>query len=392
MGLALKDFTYHLSLGFNNNKLKMMRHYLFTLFFFGFSFFLSAQILRIPDDTNFSCSVGRRIGKTQIDINWNAPGVKGREGKIWGTNVAYYGYEVLGFGSDVLSPWRAGADEATTISFSTDVMINGKRLSAGRYALFMGLSSDSTEIIFNANDQAWGSYFYDKNKDILSVKVKQEKDLTTLVERLEYKFLNQKENAVDVALEWERWRISFTVSIDLKKNVLASIKSQMVGAIGFDPPSLSAAARWCMNNDVNLEEALHWVSTASSPSLGGQNSFTNATIKAGILEKMNKQSEADAIMNASLDNANVNELHMYGRQLLQRKKLEEAFKVFELNFKKHNGAWPSHVGMMRAYDAKGDYIKALEHAKLALTQAQDDINKRNLTDCIAKLEKGKSIN
>ena len=41
---------------------------------------------------------------------------------------------------------------------------------------------------------------------------------------------------------------------------------------------------------------------------------------------------------------------------------------------------------------KGDYKKALEHAKLALTQAPDDINKRNLTDSIAKLEKGISIN
>lgn len=358
----------------------------------GFSFLLAAQSLRIPDDTNYSCSVGRRIGSTQVDIGWNAPGVKGREGKIWGTNVAYYGFEVLGFGSDMPSPWRAGADEATNIFFSTDVTINGKKLSAGKYALFMALSADSTEVIFNANHQAWGSYFYDKDKDVLRVKVKQEKDLATMVERLEYKFLNQKENSIDVALEWERWRISFTVSFDLKQNVLASIKSQMVGAIGFDPASLSAAARWCLNNEVNLDEALHWVSTASNPKLGGQNTFTNATIKAGILEKMGKQSEADVIMKASLDNANVSELHMYGRQLLQRKNIEEAFKVFELNLKKHNGVWPSHVGMMRAYDAKGDYIKALEHAKMALTQAPDDLNKRNLTDSIAKLEKGKSIN
>lgn len=370
----------------------MMRHYLFTLFFFIFSFLLSAQSLRIPDDTNYSCSVGRRIGSTLIEVSWNAPGVKGREGKIWGTNVAYYGYEVLGFGSDVPSPWRAGADEATTISFSTDVMINGMKLNAGKYAMFMALSEDSTEVIFNTNHQAWGSYFYDKSKVVLNVRVKQQKGMTEMVERLEYKFINQKESSVDVALMWERWRIPFTVSVDLKQNILADIKSQMVGAIGFDPPSLSAAARWCLNNDVNLEEALHWVSTASSPNLGGQNSFANATIKAGILEKMGKQNEADAIMKSSLDNANVSELHMYGRQLLQRKNIEEAFRVFELNFKKHNGAWPSHVGMMRAYDAKGDYKKALEHAKLALSQAPDDLNKRNITDSIAKLEKGKSIN
>lgn len=357
-----------------------------------FSFNLSSQSLRIPDDTNYSCKAGRRLGATEIDITWNAPGVKRREGKIWGTSIAYFGYEVLGYGSEVQSPWRAGADEATTISFTTDVMINGKQLSAGKYALFMVLSNDSTEIIFNTNHQSWGSYFYDKTKDVLKVKVKQEMNLPEMIERLDYKFLNQENNAVDIALEWERWRISFNVSIDLTKNILANIKSQMTGAIGFDPTSLTAAARWCMDNNVNLDEALHWVTTATSPNLGGQNTFTNASLKASILEKLGKQSEADVVMATAIDKADVNELHVYGRQLLQRKKVEEAVKIFELNFTKHKGAWPSHVGMMRAYNAKGDFKKALEHAKLALAQAPDDVNKKNLLNSISKLEKGESIN
>src|SRR6478735_171252 len=94
----------------------------------------NSQALRIPDTTNTVCLTGRKVGVTEISIHYSSPGVKGREGKIYGTNVAWFGYEVLGFGSNVASPWRAGADECTTMSFSTEVTINGKKLPAGKYA------------------------------------------------------------------------------------------------------------------------------------------------------------------------------------------------------------------------------------------------------------------
>lgn len=90
---------------------------------FAFTFIIytpdRSQLLRLPDGgVNYKCKTGRRVGVTDIEINWNAPGVKGREGKIWGTSVAPYDFTVLGFGSYVASPWRAGANKSTTISFS----------------------------------------------------------------------------------------------------------------------------------------------------------------------------------------------------------------------------------------------------------------------------------
>ena len=130
---------------------KFAAFWLFLLFVLVNSNAISAQALRIPQNQNFPSKAGRRVGVTDIDIKWNAPGVKGREGKIWGTPVAYYGYSVLGFGSNVESPWRAGADECTTIAFSTDVTINGKALSAGNYAFFIAVYADSCVLIFNKN-------------------------------------------------------------------------------------------------------------------------------------------------------------------------------------------------------------------------------------------------
>ena len=352
----------------------------------------SAQALRLPENANYPSSVGRKIGVTDIEINWNALGVKGREGKIWGTEIAPYGFEVLGYGSKVASPWRAGADENTTISFSTDVKINGKNLPAGKYGFFIALYPDSCVLIFNKNTIGWGSYFYRADLDVLRVSTIQQKNVPNLQERLAYVFSNQTEQVVEVALEWEHWRIPFKVEVDLKNTTLAYIRGQMSGALGFDPASLEAAANWCLKNEVNYDEALNWINSATSPVLGGVNSFKALSIKSKILEKTGKGDEAQTAWNQAIENATAIELHTYGRQLLAQKKNNEAFRIFEENYKKNKGAWPTNAGMMRAYSAMGDTQKALEFAKLALPQATDDANKKSIEAAIKQLEQGKPLN
>lgn len=353
--------------------------------------FSMAQALRIPGSTNFPSMAGRTIGVTDIQVKWNSPGVKGREGKIWGTDVAYFGTNALGFGSWVPSPWRAGSDECTNISFSTDVMIEGKKLSSGAYAFFIELYPDSCVLIFNKNTSYWGSYFYDKGQDVLRVTVVQQKSQKVMKERLEYTFEKQTANSVEVALEWEYWRIPFNVEVDLKTTTLAHIKAQMSGALGFDPPSLQAAASWCLQNDVNNEQALEWIKSATDPSLGGISNYRALSTLSGLLRKQGKTQEADQKMALAIENATVIEMHQYGRQLLSQQKVDEAFAVFEKNFKKHNGAWPTNAGMMRAYSAQGNFKKALEHAKTALTQAPDSTNKKVLEAAIKTLESGKAL-
>lgn len=350
------------------------------------------QALSLPEGgTNHKSWAGRRVGVTDIEVHWNSPGVKGREGQIWGTPVAYYGTTVLGFGSNSESPWRAGANESTTISFSTDVTIEGKKLAAGKYGLFMELQPDACTLIFSKNTAGWGSYFYNPEWDVLRVSVKQQKDLPQSRERLEYTFADQTDRSVVIALEWERWRIPFTVAVDLTQTTLASIQAQMSGALGFDPPSLQAAAFWCLNNDVNLDQALVWINTATDPSFGGVVTFAALSTKAGLLRKKGKEQEADAAMEKAMANATVLEMHGYGRQLVRQKKYKEAFGVFEKNFKKNGETWPTHVGMMRGYSAMGDLKNALKHAKIALTQAPDDVNKNSLTAMIKTLESGKPV-
>jgi len=351
----------------------------------------NSQALRIPQNTNFVSMAGRKVGVTDIQIHYSAPGVKGREGKIYGTDVVHFGYTVLGFGSNVASPWRAGADECTVMSFSTDVTINGKKLPAGKYAFFIEVQPDSSVLIFNKNHEAWGSYFYRKELDVLHVSTVQKKNLPALQERLVYNFSNQTDRSVDISLDWERWSFPIHVEVDLKATVLEDIRRQMSGAIGFDPPSLEAAAQWCVDNDTNYEEALNWISSATNPQLGGRNTFAALSTRSRILMKMGKDKEAADVMNTAMENASVQELHSYGRQLLNQKKLTEALAVFQKNYDKNKGAWPTNAGMMRIYSAMGDYKKAMEYAKAALAQAPDEQNKKFLEGAIKTLSEGKAL-
>ena len=350
-----------------------------------------SQALRIPQNTNFVSMTGRKIGVTDIQIHYSAPGVKGREGKIYGTDVVPFGYTVLGFGSNMPSPWRAGADECTVMSFTTDVNINGKKLPAGKYAFFIEVQPDSSVLIFNKNHEEWGSYFYRKELDVLHVPAVQIKNRPVMQERLVYDFANQTDHSVDINLDWERWRFPIHVEVDLKATVLEDIRRQMSGAIGFDPASLEAAATWCVDHDTNYDEALNWINSATNPQLGGRTSFAALSTKSRILKKMGKDKEAADMMNVAMENASALELHGYGRQLLAEKKLQEALAVFQKNYNKHKGAWPSNAGMMRIYSAMGDYKKALQYAKAALPQSPDEQTRKFLETAVKTLEEGKPL-
>src|SRR5580692_6961028 len=98
------------------------------------------------------------------------PDVKGREGQIWGKLIPE-GYADLGFGTSKAAPWRAGSNENTTIEFSTDVLVNGQPLAAGKYGFFVAYDPNECTLIFSKNSTSWGSFFYDQNEDALRVKV-----------------------------------------------------------------------------------------------------------------------------------------------------------------------------------------------------------------------------
>jgi len=109
------------------------------------------------------------------------------------------------------------------------------------------------------------------------------------------------------------------------------------------------------------------------------------------LSELNRKAESDALMNNAIEIATVTDLHGYGRQLLAQKKTQEAILIFEKNYTKYKGAWPTTAGLMRAYSATGDLKKALEYARKALVQAPNEENRKFIERAIDLLSQGKAL-
>src|SRR3982751_867087 len=133
--------------------------------------FSQLSLTVLPSGGNKKAVVGEQIGLTQVTIHYDRPGVKGREGKIWGQLIPA-GFIDQGFGSSKAAPWRAGANENTTIEFSNDVKIEGQPLKKGVYGFFVAYGPDECTLILSNNSTSWGSFYYNESEDALRVKVK----------------------------------------------------------------------------------------------------------------------------------------------------------------------------------------------------------------------------
>lgn len=358
------------------------------------SFFLAsqAQLNTPPDGGNKKAEVAERIGITDVTIHYDRPGVKGREGKIWG-QLVHVGFTDLGFGTSKAAPWRAGANENTTIEFSTDVKIEGQTLAAGKYGFFIAYDPNESTIIFSKNNTSWGSFFYNEAEDALRVKVK---PVTTdkSVERLKYEFMDQTDNAATIALVWEKLIIPFKVEVDLDRLQLESFRRELRGARSFNPgwQSYQQAAKYTLDRNIDLEEGLAWANQSINDPFVGQANFITLSTKADILAKMGRNNEADSIMKKALPMGNMQQIHQYARGLLQQKKNKEALEVFKLNAEKNPNQFTTTMGLVRGYSAIGDYKTALKYANQALSLAGTAQNKTFVQGMIDKLKEGKDVN
>ena len=217
---------------------------------FCFSFNTTAQ-LKLPNGSQ-KAKVSQRVGITDITVKYSRPSVKGRD--IWG-NLVPYGYNNLGFGTATEAPWRAGADENTTITFTHDVKVEGQAVKAGTYGLFVAVFADGKATIILSNDTgAWGSFFYDKSQDAMRADV-----ITKTVahkELLTYEFNTVTPNSATVSLIWEKKEIPFTIEVPVSTIVLDEFKKTNTGQLGFNRQNWENMAAYALNNGGDLEEAL----------------------------------------------------------------------------------------------------------------------------------------
>jgi hypothetical protein len=168
----------------------------------------TAQETKIPK--SLKGSVMQRLGAdTDITITYSRPGVKGR--KIWGDLVPYGMAPGNKYSENKPYPWRAGANEMTTIEFNKNVLIEGKPLPAGKYGIHMIPSEKDWIIIFSKNSSGWGSFAYKQEEDALRITVTPVK--APFQEWLEFGFDDLAGTSATGYLHWEELKVPFKIQL-----------------------------------------------------------------------------------------------------------------------------------------------------------------------------------
>ncbi len=146
--------------------------------------------------TSPNAMIGQTIGTTNVKVTYGRPSVRGRA--IFGDLVPYGAI------------WRTGANEATTITFSNDVMIEGEALAAGTYGLFTVPGEDEWAIVFNSVSEQWGGYNYSADSDVLRVMVAP--SMGAMDEMMTFSFDAVTETEATLTLHWDEVEVPIMIS------------------------------------------------------------------------------------------------------------------------------------------------------------------------------------
>ena len=212
-------------------------------------------------------TINQIVGLTDVEIEYSRPGLKGRN--IFG--------DLVPFGK----VWRTGANSNTTISFSEDVIIDGKTLKKGKYALYTLPKVENWEIIFYSKTDNWGNPEVWNESDVALRTTVTPEILNRNVESFTIDINNLDNNFAYLNLSWEKTLVSLKFEVPTQKMTLASIDKILAGPSGGD---YFSAAQYFYQSNGDLTKALTYVNKALE--LNKENPFWYTKLKSLIQAKL----------------------------------------------------------------------------------------------------------
>jgi len=334
--------------------------------------FGSAQsaLLDLPRRSQ-NAQVTQTIGVTDVTVKYSRPLVNDR--KVWGGLVP--------FGQ----VWRSGANENTTITFSDNVIVEGKPLDKGTYGLFMIPTENDWTIIFSKTNTAWGAFTYKQDEDALRVTVKPA--TSDFHDALIYEFDDLKPDSALVTLKWDKLAVPIKVSVNVPQTVEASLDKQFRGIQQYTWVSYDDAANYFLTAKADLPEGLKYV----DQSIQIEERYDNLMTKSQILAAMGKPDEAKKYSEMALKMANAAQSYGYARQLQRDKKQDEAFAIYRGMVQKFPDSFYTYAGESRLAVGAGNYDEAVQDMKRCQAAAPEAA-KAQIQTLIDRLEKKENIN
>jgi len=227
---------------------------------------------RTPQPSPLS-SVKQTVGVTDFTVTYSRPGLKGRQAFGAGTPLAPTG-EV----------WRTGANQATTLESGSDFTFGGKTVPAGKYALFSIPGAGSWTVILNTNFQG-GIGAYNQANDVARINVPSVTGPST--ETFTIGFADVTDSTTTLALSWATTMVPVRIEVATTAIVMEELK-KAVAEKPQDAGVLQTAAGYMLNKGRNLDQALAMADKA----IGIKQTYSNLWLKAQILHKLGKTSEA----------------------------------------------------------------------------------------------------
>ena len=224
-------------------------------------------------------TIKQDFGLASVELSYSRPGMKGR--KIFG--------DLVPFGN----VWRTGANQATTLTFGEDVIIGGKKVTAGKYGLLTIPDKNNWTIIITKQLDVTSPAAYIMEQDVVRV-MSEPMKMKDVMETLTMQFANIKPTSCDLQIMWDNTVVTLPVTVDVETKVMAQIDQLM----NKDNRPYFNAAMYYMDNGKDMNQALTWLDKAL---IAQPEAFWIHHQRANALAKLGKKEDAKTAANKSIE-------------------------------------------------------------------------------------------
>ncbi|HEX8328352.1 MAG TPA: DUF2911 domain-containing protein [Hymenobacter sp.] len=199
-------------------------------------------------------TVTQRVGLTDITIVYSRPGLKGRAAFGEKSPLAPLGER-----------WRTGANATTSIKFSDDVTVEGKKVPAGEYGIYTIPGKTEWTVVLNKNLKMGANVEgFKAEEDVASFKVKPYSLGSTKVETFTIDFSDLTPATANVNMMWATTGAKFKIMADVDAKVMAQIDEKITKNANPSAGDLAAAAVYYADNNKDMKQAVAWMEKANA--------------------------------------------------------------------------------------------------------------------------------